>query len=385
MNRNQLEAFRKQLSRLPASVALQRGYSLIEMTIALLVTSAIMSVLVVLMHSATTLSTGDVASANAQAAVIASLGSTKDALVGYSLASFSFPLPDPASGLTVGSFASGQVPADKLGLPEAPRVYYAIDPRLLSSGNYVQDPDGVTQGNLPTRVSPGMPDLCEALANVQRAPTVTVNNVPVALVLAAAGNGAQLAINGVPLPDSPAGLQLAGQGVQLAEFGAAELAGAINCPRYAGRLAAAAVSVAAAGDMNQWSSLLVQFRNLQSAEAQQALFSLAMKLALTLTTIAILGTDASSTEIEIALSEPDLRQPTAAANYALQYVGLEILLGYLAAMSVQTAYVLTWLQGLPDGTAAAATAQQQAGTFSGMTAAALADAQNRYTWALMGL
>ncbi|MEK7885715.1 hypothetical protein AAB992_01205 [Burkholderia contaminans] len=359
----------------------QRGFTILELTLALITFGTLISVIVTLLNAST-----NPASATGQTAAEATLMEADRSVVGFALANFVFPSPVGAAPVDINGLIPGQLSANDVGMATSPKAWYWVDSRLLDPSPYTPDPDNLTQGNLPSRQIFSLVDLCGALKTVQQSPNGFIQGVPVAVVLATLSSGAGATVPAtLPLPGSSAALQLATQGFSVSALGASELLERLHCPRALGAVSASMRSVAIATDLQTWATDLGNFRNLQLASDQQSDFSTNLRLGLAIATLSVLGADMISTTVQTAMSLPDARSLVSSAEAANNIVGIGVLAANIATTIYQLVTIEAQLSALPSSVASDQLAVTAAGVVQSNTASALKNAQSSYSWSLLGL
>ncbi|WP_155623935.1 type II secretion system protein [Burkholderia territorii] len=359
----------------------QRGFTILELTLALITFGTLISVIVTLLNAST-----NPVSTTGQTAAEATLTEADRSVVGFALANFVFPSPVGAAPIEINGLVPGQLPANDVDMATSPKAWYWIDSRLLDPSPYTPDPDNLTQGNLPSRQIFGLVDLCGALKTVQQSPNGSIQGVPVAMVLAtlSPGGGATVPAT-LPLPGSSAALQLAAQGFSVSAMGPGELLEKLHCPRMLSAVSANMRSIAIATDLQAWAADLMNYRTVQLASDQQSDFSTNLRLGLAIATLSVLGADMISTTVQTAMSLPDARSLVSAAEAANAIVGIGVLAANIATVSDQIVKIEAQLSALPSGVASDQLAVNAASAVQDNAAFALRNAQLSYSWSLLGL
>lgn len=363
---------------------LARGFTIIEMAITLaslgLMTSgilyAIQTVVPATSSSSSTANTAESVQSDQVAA----------GLVGFSLANFRFPTPIGSPVLQVGELKSGELQPADIGISQSPRVLYAVDPRLLAVSTLNVDSDNLTQGQLPARTTPALPDVCYTLSQIANSPKGKLNGVPVAVVTAVVGTTAPSPLPAVlPLPGSAQASSLAQQGLTVGAMGPTELYGRLGCPRLLGSIAAHVMAVAVANDARSLTSNLIQLRTIQLARVQQFQTSLDLKYAYSIATEVLLGLDASNTAALTVMATQSARSGASAIPMVVNLAGLGVLAGYIASTGLLIDSAKKSLAALPNGIQAAQAALVNAGLLDTASDDALRSARARYSWSLLGI
>ncbi|WP_186053810.1 type II secretion system protein [Burkholderia gladioli] len=361
-----------------------KGFTVIEMAITLASLGLITSGILYTIHAVAPVASTVSGTANTGDAV--QLDEAQAGLIGFSLAKSSFPTPVGSPVLQVGALTSGELRASDVGVSESPRILYAVDPRLLAVSTLNPDPDNLAQGQLPTRSTPTLPDVCYTLSLIANAPKGTLNGVPVALVTAVIGTTAPTTIPAtLPLPGSSQAANLAQQGFTIGAMGPTELYGRLGCPRLLGSVTAHATAVAVANDAHAFTSNLVQLRALQLARVQQFQTSLDIKLDVAIATELLLSIDTSNTAALTIIAIQSARSGASAIPMVANLAGLAVLAGYITSTGLVLDSAKNSLSGLPDGIQAAQTALTNAQLLDSSTANALQSAQVRYSQSLLGI
>lgn len=359
----------------------QRGFTILEMSVALITFGLLISTVVMLLNAST-----NTTSVTGQASTDGTLAEADRSVVGYALGHFVFPQPVANAPIDIGSLVAGQLAANAAGVATTPKTWYWVDARLLDPSSYQPDPDNLTQGRLPARPTPSLVDLCNALKTVQQSPNAWVGNVPVAAVLATAGSGGSVAFpSALPLPGSSAALQLSTQGLSVSALGASELIGRLRCPYTLGAATSSMRAVAIATDLQAWAGDMVNFRGLELASDQQTDFSTKLRLDLTIATLSTLSADLLSSTVQAGIAAVTAKSLVSAAEAANSLVGISVLVGYIGITAAQLASIQTTLENAPSNVTADQVALDWANRLQNSAGAALNNAQSAYSWSLMGL
>ncbi|WP_155644313.1 type II secretion system protein [Burkholderia territorii] len=281
----------------PGRRAAQKGFSLLEATLAVVITGILSSVLLPFVRSS--------APESQDKQVQGELDKIHHAVLGYALNRYALPA------------GQGWIDPATLGLPDTKMaVWYAADSRLASAGAgpYTPDPNqhipqfiGSTgqPSTWPTYSAPSPLNLCAALSAAAQSPQLRVAGVPVAFVMQISPDRNTPPPDFSVLPGSPQAQAQVARGIGMRSVGLGELAARLRCPGLIVRAGSTAQKIVSGQDMVQVAQSLVHFRELQLKRAQQSLFSDDFQIAIRAGLLANLATDLASSVEHTWVSIPD--------------------------------------------------------------------------------
>lgn len=304
--------------------AAQRGFSLLEATLAVLVTGILSVVLLPFIRSS--------APVPPDRQVQDELDKVHHAVMGYALNRYVLPS------------TQGWIDPVMLGLSDRKMsVWYAVDSRLVSAGAglYTPDPNQHMpqyvsstgqRPSWPTSPAASLLNLCAALSAAARSPQLRVAGVPAAVVVQISPDRNAPPPDLSVLPGSPQAQAQLARGIGLRSIGLGELEAWLRCPEVITRAGSTAQKIVASQDMVQVAQSLARFRELQFQRAQQSLFSDDFQIAIRAGLLANLIADLVSSLIQTKMAVPDAidgANPTAVIGLANAIIADIVLIGYI--------------------------------------------------------
>jgi type II secretory pathway pseudopilin PulG len=304
--------------------AAQRGFSLLEAALAVVVTGILSVVLLPFIRSS--------APVPPDRQVQDELNEVHQAVIGYALNRYVLPS------------TQGWIDPVMLGLSDRKMsVWYAVDSRLVSAGAglYTPDPNQHMpqyvsstgqRSSWPTNPSASRLNLCAALSAAARSPQLRVAGVPAAFVVQISPDRNTLPPDLSMLPGSPQAQAQFARGIGLRAIGLGEMEGWLRCPEVITRAGSTAQKIVASQGMVQVAQSLARFRELQFQRAQQSLFSDDFQIAIRAGLLANLAADLVSTLIQTTMAVPDAidgTNPAAVIGLVNVIVADVVLIGYI--------------------------------------------------------